>query len=913
MSILKSDNDYRNYDNFILDNGLEVVLIEDKKATLSAVSLCVNCGSYDDEIQGSAHFLEHMLFMGNEKYPDEKYYSFFINSHNGFSNAYTAGDHTNYYYNIDSNYLLESFDVFSNFFISPLFDESCLEREMNAVDSEHKKNLQDDNWRNFQMIKNICSDKSPLSKFSTGNLTTLNIPNIRDKIINFFNKYYSSNIMKLVVLYNGENINKIKEEIKIKFGQIKNKNVSIDRNRTGHLNTNKLIKIVPIKDSDEFVIVFELELTDKAKNNNLLKYISYLITHEGEGTLTNYLLKNIKINEMYVSEECVIGNYCIYTIRFILNETTDELFNYLLDGFKKYINILIETTNDKKMIDLLKEDRFLNNQSFDNFEIDDEADYVSLLCSNLIEYNIDRKYLLKYNYIIGDLLTTKEITEELFNLLNCLNFNNSNFSLLSTSNKYNNNSSFKEEYYYKIKYIEEELKNFQIKKSFNGLLKFPNLNQNIIKNKEFIKNKVYDLPKNVYNLNNISAYLKINTNLNSKNCELFIKVMKNDIYMTPENYISYMFYIQYFDLLFLGDMFDLISANNKVSLLLNSTNYLLHVSAYYSNLDNILLSIIESLNKVNDYILNNKHFFQIFKDKLMKTLKNKKLDPPYRQVYMYEKDIINTKNYNTEVLEKVLKNFNSVEDLKPCNFFSYNKIIVYCEGNINKDKFEEIKKIFTDNFIYINEKQEDINLNLDIVNKVIKKEYYIENKDEENECTGINIFIGNLFGTNWAFEYASTYIFDNIVSREFFDRLRTKEQLGYIVKASKNIIGKTNKQYFAYEFLVQSNKKDAEYLEKRIITFISDEIKDIINNIDTEYLKDIQSTIKEGLLKDFNNIEDSSIYYYDKIINNNFAYNFNKIVAAEIYNVSKESLILFYKKHFDLNKYLSIKIKKLNI
>ena len=72
---------------------------------------------------------------------------------------------------------------------------------------------------------------------------------------------------------------------------------------------------------------------------------------------------------------------------------------------------------------------------------------------------------------------------------------------------------------------------------------------------------------------------------------------------------------------------------------------------------------------------------------------------------------------------------------------------------------------------------------------------------------------------------------------------------------------------------------------------------------------------KNGLeiLKDFNNIEDSSIYYYDKIINNNFAYNFNKIVAVEIDNVTKESLILFYKKHFDLNKYLSIKIKKLNI
>ena len=47
-----------------------------------------------------AHFLEHMLFLGTGKYPDENEYSKFLNHHGGSSNAYTANDHTNYYFDV---------------------------------------------------------------------------------------------------------------------------------------------------------------------------------------------------------------------------------------------------------------------------------------------------------------------------------------------------------------------------------------------------------------------------------------------------------------------------------------------------------------------------------------------------------------------------------------------------------------------------------------------------------------------------------------------------------------------------------------------------------------------------------------------------------------------------------------------
>ena len=55
------------------------------------MALTVNTGSFDDppERQGLAHFLEHMIFMGSEAYPEEASYSEHISESGGSCNAFT--------------------------------------------------------------------------------------------------------------------------------------------------------------------------------------------------------------------------------------------------------------------------------------------------------------------------------------------------------------------------------------------------------------------------------------------------------------------------------------------------------------------------------------------------------------------------------------------------------------------------------------------------------------------------------------------------------------------------------------------------------------------------------------------------------------------------------------------------------
>lgn len=69
-------------------------------------------GSLSDpsNISGLAHFCEHMLFLGTEKYPKENEYSQFLSEHAGSSNAFTSGEHTNYYFDVSHEHLEGALD-----------------------------------------------------------------------------------------------------------------------------------------------------------------------------------------------------------------------------------------------------------------------------------------------------------------------------------------------------------------------------------------------------------------------------------------------------------------------------------------------------------------------------------------------------------------------------------------------------------------------------------------------------------------------------------------------------------------------------------------------------------------------------------------------------------------------------------
>jgi insulysin len=143
QELLISKSDSRKYRTITLKNQLKVLLIHDAEADKSAASLDVNVGCALDPppLYGTAHFTEHMLFMGTKKYPDEEEYSTYIKDKGGMNNAYTSLTNTNYHFDCSNEGFEGALDRFAQFFICPLLGESQAEREMNAVDSEFNMSL----------------------------------------------------------------------------------------------------------------------------------------------------------------------------------------------------------------------------------------------------------------------------------------------------------------------------------------------------------------------------------------------------------------------------------------------------------------------------------------------------------------------------------------------------------------------------------------------------------------------------------------------------------------------------------------------------------------------------------------------------------------------------------------------------
>ena len=148
-AVTKPALDDRRYRGLELSNGLKAMLISDPTTDKSSASMDVGVGYLADpwELQGLAHFCEHMLFLGTAEYPEENGYQKFLQDHGGYSNAYTSSENTNYYFDVSTDGLEEALERFSRFFVSPLFSLDGVAREVNAVHSEHEKNLRSDSWR----------------------------------------------------------------------------------------------------------------------------------------------------------------------------------------------------------------------------------------------------------------------------------------------------------------------------------------------------------------------------------------------------------------------------------------------------------------------------------------------------------------------------------------------------------------------------------------------------------------------------------------------------------------------------------------------------------------------------------------------------------------------------------------------
>jgi secreted Zn-dependent insulinase-like peptidase len=203
--------------------------------------------------------------------------------------------------------------------------------------------------------------------------------------------------------------------------------------------------------------------------------------------------------------------------------------------------------------------------------------------------------------------------------------------------------------------------------------------------------------------------------------------------------------------------------------------------------------------------------------------------------------------------------------------FNTGYIIFYGEGNINKNILLEIKDLTNGLMKIVHETNLGCSkLVKDIVEE--NKNYkYIEKSEnilETNKAIHMCFPIGYIRAgstDNWANIKAISNILTILINREYFDDLRTKQQLGYIIKFDSDYEGDIKCPYMLFKFIIQSNHKDCEYLFGRTNDFII-KFKKTLDNISNKDIKIIKHSIIEKLETPFQTILESSLFNFDIII-----------------------------------------------
>ncbi len=176
---------------FTMENGLKVILQENRTAAVVALQVWVRVGSADekDDEAGMCHFIEHMIFKGTEKRKVGEMAKE-IESLGGSINAYTSYDHTVYHITIASRYADIALDILSDALQGSVFDPSEIEKEREVILEEIRMGEDDPSRKLFRQTMTTAFQRHPYGRPIIGFEKTVRAIT-RDQMLSFFRQWYT--------------------------------------------------------------------------------------------------------------------------------------------------------------------------------------------------------------------------------------------------------------------------------------------------------------------------------------------------------------------------------------------------------------------------------------------------------------------------------------------------------------------------------------------------------------------------------------------------------------------------------------------------------------------------------------------------------------------------------------------------
>jgi len=214
------------FEKYELENGLEVVLHQDKSDPIVSLAIQYGVGSNREKVgrTGFAHLFEHMLFQESENVPQDQFFKK-IQDVGGTLNGGTWKDGTIYYEIVPNNALetvmwLESDRM--GFLINTV-TESAFYNQQEVVQNEKRQRVDNNPYGHTGWVidKNLYPEGHPYNWQVIGELVDLQNATVED-VKEFYNQYYGPNNATLV-LAGDFNTEEAKALIEKYFGEIKPK------------------------------------------------------------------------------------------------------------------------------------------------------------------------------------------------------------------------------------------------------------------------------------------------------------------------------------------------------------------------------------------------------------------------------------------------------------------------------------------------------------------------------------------------------------------------------------------------------------------------------------------------------------------------------------------------------------------
>eukprot|EP00055_Hartaetosiga_balthica_P004167 m.10400 g.10400 ORF g.10400 m.10400 type:complete len:1137 (+) comp3664_c0_seq1:89-3499(+) len=884
----------------------------------AAVALCVTVGTFQDppEAPGLAHFLEHMVFMGSKKCPDEDALEQFLQHNGGYSNAHTETEQTCFYFDVINDKLEPALDLFAQFFIDPLMKKTSLDRECEAVESEFQMAQQDDYSRFQHVLSSIAKPEAKVAKFSWGNKESLTeMPkkanmNIRKLLFEFKNAHYVGENMCCVIRSNHSldemqrMAEKILSDIPTHDGPCLNTMypVTLDKQRRSAAKADgreyetplqwekdafhKFITITPIKETHDIIFHWNMPSTMLHWRSKPLAYVSELAGHEGRGSIMHAL------QTRGLCTSLVAGNagsglessslHCTFMITVTLTEHGLSSVEEVMSIVFSYLRMLREKGPVKEFFDETKQ-IYDNNFRFQN---DSEAcDFVEAVACEMPFY--DDEHILDGDEIILDF--DKEMIQT---VLDTLSFENVCIILGSNSVQ---DKCLETERWMGAQFGIHEIPD-----------KWVELGEKIEKGKEPIPSFLHMPPPNKFITSEFDLKPKTDSFadpvllVNEPDFELWHR--HDDTYNTPRSAIGLTIsapacvasprsvalahiFMQCFILSLKEELYPATIADMSYSCVVDEMGISIVVKGFSS----MLLSLADALYARLFSFNVEKDVFSIVKEKLQRLLANEAISPDryardirlaslLRTIFMNE-DVLSAM---TDVNEEDVNEF--LNDVK-----ENNKALLFVHGNFSAEDALAVKRLV--------EKHRKKSLTRSLIPQpslILKKGLSIfrtENKNPEDNVNTLEMYFQ--LPSHTTKDRVFKCLLENLVSEPMFQDLRTKQQLGYRVHFNRrNTFGRLG---WVAQLSSPCDRVSTTEMMEKVDTFLRDFTKQLEKITAKDFESQLYALFEQLTLPDSNTSRNFNKLYYS-IRTRVFDFNM-KQEADLLFDITLDEVVSVYKKY----------------